>query len=114
VLGEVSAKLLDPPDTCPAQTIRPVPPPPTATTLTDVTPNGTIQEYDPAVEYVTSPGAAVVVVDRLELYELLPYALVAYIDMVYLVNAVNPNINMVPVDAVDTLMLVVPVVATAV
>jgi hypothetical protein len=43
-----------------------------------------------------------------------PYTLVAYTDILYLVSGVRPNINIDPADAADLLILVVPVVATAV
>jgi hypothetical protein len=66
------------------------------------------------VVYTASPLATRVVSDWATLLVLEPYTLVAYIDTVYLVRGVNPNINMDPTDAADALILVVPVVATAV
>jgi hypothetical protein len=53
------------------------PPPPTATTLTDVTPSGGYQVNDPP-EYTVDPGAAEVVIELLAaLADPVPIALVA-------------------------------------
>jgi hypothetical protein len=75
---------------------------------------GAVQPYVPALVNTASALATKVLTCVLKLDVLDPYILVAYTDRLYRVSGVNPNINMDPTDAADALMLVVPVVATAV
>jgi len=71
-------KLLAPPRAVLLHLDVPDAPPPTATTLTEVTFVGTTQLYVPGITYAALPLATAVVVDRLLLDVLLPYKFVAY------------------------------------
>jgi hypothetical protein len=73
-------KLLFPPLLLFPSVPRPDAPPPMAIALTAVTPAGTTQLYVPGIVYAILELAAYVVVDRLPLFELLPYEFVAYIE----------------------------------
>ena len=78
------------------------PPPPTATTETDVTPAGATQVYEPTVVYDCDPGGAGVVIELLvALADPVPTEFVAVTVNVYAVPVVNPVTN---------IGLVVPVV----